>query len=146
MTLPLNNLLVTDVTILGQFIYKMPHWLKFVGDFKKMVPMEKYFHIWPLLQTLLDALSKQYCELGLELFVWESSPHLPVIVFQNPTGASQYIDDFHVTHMLQSLAKTIYNITNSNDLARFTTHSLRVSAYVLLHETGQTPNFIKAWL
>ena len=73
-------------------------------------------------------------------------PHLPIAVFQNPTGSSQYIDDFHVTHMLQSLVKTIYNITNSNDLARFTTHSLRVGACVLLHETGQTPDFITARL
>ena len=73
-------------------------------------------------------------------------PHLPIAVFQNSTGSSQYIDDFHVTHKLQSLARSVYNITTSSDLARFTTHSLRVGACVLLHETSQTPDFIKARL
>ena len=28
-------------------------------------------------------------------------PHLPIAVFKNSTGVSQYIDDFHVTNMLQ---------------------------------------------
>ena len=32
-------------------------------------------------------------------------PHLPVAVFQNTVGFSQYIDDFHVTFYLQFLAK-----------------------------------------
>ena len=73
-------------------------------------------------------------------------PHLPIALFQNSTGSSQYIDDFHVTHTLPSLATQVYNVKNQNDLARFTTHSLRIGACVLLHETSQTPDFIKARL
>ena len=73
-------------------------------------------------------------------------PHLSIAIYRNPAGASQYIDDFHVTQMLQSLATQVYNIKNRNDLVRFTTHSLRVGACVLLHETSQTPDFIKARL
>ena len=49
-----------------------------------------------------------------------------------------------MAQFLQSLAKQVYNITNPEDLARFTTHSLRVGACVLLHETNQTSDFIKA--
>ena len=60
-------------------------------------------------------------------------PHLPLAVFQNNQGCSQYIDDFHVTHMLQSLVRTIYNISKTDDLSRFTCHSIRVGACVLLH-------------
>ena len=40
----------------------------------------------------------------------------------------------------------MYNITASDELIRLTTHSIRVSACVLLHETNQTPDFIKARL
>ena len=73
-------------------------------------------------------------------------PELPIAVFQNSQGKSQYIDDFHVTQILQFLARKIFNISQTNDLARFTCHSIRVGACVLLHETGQTPDFIKARL
>ena len=40
----------------------------------------------------------------------------------------------------------VYNINKQNELVRFTTHSLRVGACVLLHEACQTPDFIKARL
>ena len=73
-------------------------------------------------------------------------PALPIAVFRNDNGFSQYIDDFHVIQIMQFLAKTVYNITDPDDLARFTCHSIRVGACVLLHETGQTPDFIKARL
>ena len=73
-------------------------------------------------------------------------PTSPIAVFQNQQGFSQFIDDFHVTKHLQYLAKQVYNVTNPNDLARFSTHSIRVGACVLLHETSQTPDFIKARL
>ena len=43
-------------------------------------------------------------------------PHLPIALFQNSTGSSQYIDDFHVTHTLPSLATQVYNVKNQNDL------------------------------
>ena len=42
--------------------------------------------------------------------------------------------------------KQVYNIKASDELARYTTHSIRVGACVLLHETSQTPDFIKAHL
>ena len=73
-------------------------------------------------------------------------PDTPIAVFENTAGFSQFIDDFHVTFKLQQLAKAVYNITKSEDLARFSTHSIRVGACVLLHETSQTPDFIKARL
>ena len=73
-------------------------------------------------------------------------PELPLAVFKNKQGCSQYIDDFHVTQMLQFLAKTIFNISQTNDLARFTCHSIRVGACILLQETGQSPDFIKSKL
>ncbi len=73
-------------------------------------------------------------------------PALPIAVFRNDNGFSQYIDDFHVIQIMQFLAKTVYNITDPDDLARFTCDSIKVGACVLLHETGKTPDFIKARL
>ena len=48
--------------------------------------------------------------------------------------------------MLQFLARTIYNISKTTDLARFKCHSIHVGACVLLHEIGQSPDFIEARL
>ena len=73
-------------------------------------------------------------------------PELPLAAFTNKQGYSQYIDDFHVTQMLELLAKTFFYISQTSDLARFTCHSIRVGACILLHETGQSPDFIKSRL
>ena len=53
-------------------------------------------------------------------------PALPIDVFRNDNGFSQYIDDSHVIQIMQFLAKTVYNITDPDDLARFTCDSIRV--------------------
>ena len=37
---------------------------------------------------------------------------------------------------MKSIAKSVYSITNKNDLKRFTAHSLRVGACVALHMAG----------
>ena len=78
------------------------------------------------------------CDTAIQLQV---PPTLPIAIFRNDNGFSQYIDDFHVIQIVQFLAKTVYNITDPDDLAQFTCHSIRVGACVLLHETGQTPVF-----
>ena len=57
-------------------------------------------------------------------------PKLPLAVFKNTQGCSQYIDDFHLTQILQYLAKTVFNISQTTDLAGFTCHSIRVGACV----------------
>ena len=96
--------------------------------------------------------SPQRCPVQAALWIRDRAirlgvpPGLPIAVFQNDHGCSQYIDDFHVTHMLQSLARAVFNISKTDDLSRFTCHSIRVGACVLLHETGQSPDFIKARL
>ena len=70
-------------------------------------------------------------------------PSLPIAVFFNHTGHSQYIDDKHVEQLLRTLASQVYNITNNQDLSRFTCHSIRVGACVLLHEANSNSDFIK---
>ena len=44
---------------------------------------------------------------------------------------------------LQDSARRVYNITAKEELARFTPHSIRVSACVLLSEAGKSHDFIQ---
>eukprot|EP00957_Ditylum_brightwellii_P042891 3247012-Ditylum_brightwellii.AAC.1 len=45
--------------------------------------------------------------------------------------------------ILQSVAKSLYNLTNLEDTRRFSSHSIRVGACVLLHSLGKDGEFIK---
>ena len=70
-------------------------------------------------------------------------PNLPIAVYMTPRGSSEYIDDAHVCSELRLLASQVYNITDKDELKRFTCHSFRVGACVLLHEANKAPDFIK---
>ena len=70
-------------------------------------------------------------------------PGYPLAVFLSAQGTILYCDDSHVESHLKLLATECYNITNKDDLARFTCHSFRVGACVLLHEANESPDFIK---
>ncbi len=78
--------------------------------------------------------------------IFLAPPNTPLAVFNNSTCHSQFLDDFHVTYKLQQIARSVYNITNPDDLTRFSSHSIKVGACVLLHETNQSPDFMKACL
>jgi hypothetical protein len=58
-------------------------------------------------------------------------------------GMVELIRASHIEHALQSAATAVYNITNPKELARFTSHSLRVGACVALHAAGVIPSNIK---
>ena len=71
------------------------------------------------------------------------SPEFPIAVFLSTQGTITYCDDGHVEQHLRYLATECYNISNEEDLSRFTCHSFRVGACVLLHEANEAPDFIK---
>ena len=63
----------------------------------------------------------------------------PVCVFTNDgtaTGAIQFVTESHIATCLQDLARAEYNITDPKELAKFTSHSIRVGACVALHAAG----------
>ena len=71
----------------------------------------------------------------------------PVSVFKDKTKVV-YINDRHICSLLQEAAKKVHGITCKEDLARFTTHSIRVVACVKLHESGidtETTNIKLIW-
>lgn len=63
----------------------------------------------------------------------------PLAVFSDngsENGSAQFIRARHIKQFLQTTAKAVYNIKKPEDLARFTSHSLRVGACVALHSAG----------
>jgi len=63
----------------------------------------------------------------------------PVCVFTSDgtaDGARKFITEMHIAERLQHLAKLKYGITKAADLARYTSHSVRVGACVALHAAG----------
>ena len=53
------------------------------------------------------------------------------------------ITDKQIAQMLQSAARTVYGYSKREAKQRYTSHSIRVGACVLLHEAGKTAAFIK---
>jgi hypothetical protein len=51
-------------------------------------------------------------------------------------GRRPFITDTHISDCLKRLAKLEYGITKTADLARYTSHSIRVGACVALHAAG----------
>ena len=54
-----------------------------------------------------------------------------------------YIDDMHISSLLQEAASKVYNIKCKKELARFTSHSIRVGACVFLHSQNISAEDIK---
>ena len=54
-----------------------------------------------------------------------------------------YIDYVHIKSLLQEAATSLYKITSKEDISRFTSHSFRVGAYVLLHIIEVSTDTIK---
>jgi len=79
-------------------------------------------------------------------------PHnMPLAVFKRPIQSPPappyiFIDHHSVELELKSCARKILHITKLTDLARFTSHSIRVGACVLLHENGADSLIIKSRL
>ena len=54
-----------------------------------------------------------------------------------------FITSTLVASHLQAAATAVHHVTSKTDLARFSTHSLRVGACCLLHANGKAPDYIK---
>ena len=54
-----------------------------------------------------------------------------------------FIDDVHITNILREAASKVHNITCKKELAKFTSHSIRVGACVFLHAQNISAEDIK---
>ena len=70
----------------------------------------------------------------------------PIAVFTEKTKTKNkvsYIDDKHICRVLREAASSIYNIKSKDELSKFTAHSIRVGACVLLHSQNVTAEDIQ---
>lgn len=70
-------------------------------------------------------------------------PDLPVCVYPNKNGQLLYLTGSKVASLLRNAVMHIRPTTPKEELTKFSAHSLRVWACVLLDEVGKSPEFIK---
>ena len=76
----------------------------------------------------------------------KQAKHLPLAVSQSPNNKVRglsYLTSTFVDKQMKLAAKHAHGITAVADLKKFTPHSPRVGACVLLHTMGKLPDFIK---
>ena len=70
----------------------------------------------------------------------------PLAVYRQGSNNMALIHSDHIRSTLQSLARHCYDITDKDDLSRYTSHSIRVGACVALHIANKSTDFIQAAL
>ena len=114
---------------------------------------QKHLDNGQVIQYLRDKKYSKYCFVKAEIRIRNRAKRLSiakgnlVLVFKDKAKLI-YINDKNICSLLQEAAKKVHGITCKEDLRRFTTHSIRVGAYVNLHESGidtETTNIKLIW-
>ena len=70
--------------------------------------------------------------------------NMPLAIFFDKTkNKTVYLNDSHINTVLREAATKVYKISKKEDLDKFTSHSIRVGACVLLHSQNITTEDIK---
>ena len=104
-----------------------------------------------------DPLNPTFCAVAAALRIITRTKRLkvasgnPIAVYvshHHPITQCNYVDDTHISSLLREAAKSLYKIKDKAALNRFTAHSIRVGACVLLHANGinsETIQFRLRW-
>ena len=76
----------------------------------------------------------------------EHSLELPLAIFVNKTGAIKYLTASKIADVIRAAARTVHPDLTEEEIKKFSAHSIRVWACVLLSEAGKDPDFIKSRL
>ena len=68
---------------------------------------------------------------------------MPVRVYKTKKGKVIYLTGNKIAELLWKAVKEVWPDTTSDELKRYSTHSLRVWACVLLNKAGKLPDYIK---
>ncbi len=68
---------------------------------------------------------------------------MPVAVYKTKKGKAIYLTGNKIAELLRKAVKEVRPDTTSDKLKRYSAHSLRVWACVLLNEAGKLPDYIK---
>ena len=76
---------------------------------------------------------------------YKISSTMPIAIYKDITKSNKtvYINDEHIKMILREAAKNVYKISKKDDLDKFTSHSIRVGACVLLHAQNVSTEDIK---
>ncbi len=72
---------------------------------------------------------------------WNAQPS--IAVYKTKKGKVIYLTGNKIAELLWKAVKEVWPDTTSDKLKRYSIHSLRVWACVLLHEAGKLPDYIK---
>jgi hypothetical protein len=72
--------------------------------------------------------------------------NMPVACYKTKKAPLLYITGSRITTLLLEAVKKVRPSTSADDLKKYSAHSLRVSACVLLDEAGMSPSFIQKCL
>ena len=70
----------------------------------------------------------------------------PLAIYQRRKGERLNLTGSKIAELLQGAVKRIRPDTSSEDIKRYSAHSLRVWACILLDEAGKYPDYIKKLL
>jgi len=103
-------------------------------------------------KTVVKSRSRLHCAAGACVRIVRRARELnlpddhPICVYTttgDSTGSIRFITEDDISTCLQHLAKHVYKIIKLEDLARFTSHSVRVGACVAFHAAGLSKEDIK---
>jgi hypothetical protein len=69
-----------------------------------------------------------------------------MVVFVNKNDTTKYLTGNKIAEVLRSISKAVYPDLTKEELKKFSSHSGRVWALVLLDKAGMTPDFMKSRL
>ena len=70
----------------------------------------------------------------------------PLAVYLNKSGIKKYLTGAKIAELLRKIAKEVHPDLMPKDIKKFSSHSGRVWAVVLLDQAGKSPDFIKSRL
>ena len=70
----------------------------------------------------------------------------PLAVYLNKSGTKKYLTGAKIAEVLRKIAKEVHPDLTSKEIKKFSSHSGRVWAVVLLDQAGKSPDFIKSRL
>jgi hypothetical protein len=73
----------------------------------------------------------------------QGHPSAPLAIYRAPRGTVAHITEADISSTIRSLASRTLGITDPTDLQRWTSHSLRVGACVILWSHGRSGEFIQ---
>jgi hypothetical protein len=75
---------------------------------------------------------------------WLNQPDdMPVVVYKTKKGKVIYLTGNKIAKLLQKAVKEVWPDTTLDKLKRYSAHSMRVWACVLLNEAGKLSDYIK---